>query len=49
MASWQEHLAAADFQRNAADRRDHPADLDVPRVHGTKNLDLASFAAAGPR
>jgi ABC-type Fe3+-hydroxamate transport system substrate-binding protein len=26
----------------------HPADLDVPRVRGTKNPDLAAIAALGP-
>ena len=39
---------AADRVVGATDWCTHPADLDVPRVRGTKNPDLAAIAALAP-
>jgi ABC-type Fe3+-hydroxamate transport system substrate-binding protein len=39
---------AADRLAGATDWCTHPADLDVPRVRGTKNPDLAAIAALTP-
>ncbi|MFE7228555.1 helical backbone metal receptor [Nocardioides sp. NPDC057577] len=39
---------AADRLVGATDWCTHPADLDVPRVRGTKNPDLAAIAALAP-
>jgi ABC-type Fe3+-hydroxamate transport system substrate-binding protein len=40
--------SAPDVLVGATDWCTHPADLDVPRVRGTKNPDLATIASLGP-